>query len=292
MIPTNKVRFSHIRTELGFSSTTPLNYSTIFDESVINMDGISSEYCDGGTAALRLQNLCTPPYQIGKLRGYRHGIVYLFVSPNRLYAYDHDQNALTEVGLYHYGSSDIAMTDNRVWFLYGANPVNLAEYFFDLRYPDTLNFSRSFTLPLNNAAGLHAISNNVLIIGGSGSIKVYSIAQLPATEINSIPITEMVSGDIVYLPLSGVVLATITQLSGFDVLRKYNYTGGLIASNQLSFQCFTMYLWRSKVYCVSISGGLYEVNPENLQVTYIRQLTGLGGTVNGACSTHFRNMHI
>lgn len=288
MIPIAQVRLSHITRELELSNSQ-ISFDECFDTSLINPHGINSTYCTGGDAQARLTNITTKPYQIGKFRGYRHGVVFLFVSPNKLFLYNPDTNVATFVSNYYSGSTDIAMTDNRFWFLYSSNPVNIYEYFFDLRYPETLNFSRSLSSGLNQSAGLCAFNNSVLIMGGEGSIKTLNITTNPATVLTSISISGTVTGDIIYLPTDNAIIATITD-GGTKYLRKYNYaTGALILSVSINIESYALFTWRRMIYLVTVDGSLRQIHPTTLAISTVGQIAGLGGAVQGACNTPYLN---
>lgn len=294
MVPIQPVKISEIAREVGVSAK-PFNLPELFNINLINPNGLNSTYCTGGDGQARLTNITTKPYKIGKFRGYRHGIVYLFVAPNSLFQYNPDTNVAEFVGNYYSGSPDIAMTTDRFWFLYSMNPVNIYEYFFDLRYPETLNLSRSLSSGLNQSAGLCAINNSVLVMGGESAIKVLNITTNPATEMYQIPISGTVTGDIIYLAASNVILAMITDGVG-QVLRKYDFTtGALISWIPVNFAggvvVYAMFTWRNKAYMINTSNNLFEINVATLDSTLICNIPGLGSAVNGACNTPFLNIN-
>ncbi len=293
MIPIQPIKVSEIARELGVVAK-PFDFSDLFNVNLINPNGLNSNYCAGGDAQARLTNITTKPYQIGKFRGYRHGMVYLFASPNKLYQYNPDTNVAQFVDNYYSGSTDIAMSTDRVWFLYSQNPVNIYEYSFDLRYPETLNFLRSLSSGLNQSAGLCSISNSVLVMGGEGSIKVLNITTSPATVMYSIPINGMVSGDIIYLAASNVILVTVLGSDSVTYIRKYNFTTGALLS-WVSINphfAYGLFTWRNKAYMVTTAAKLYEINVATLTITLITTITGLGGVVQGACNTPFNNINL
>lgn len=290
MIPITKVRTNKICQELGIAPTIGIRFFNQFDANLINPDGISSTYCDGSTPALRLAELTTQPLRIGKFRGYRHGMVYFIASPNKLYSYDFEDDIATYIGEFHYSVTDIAMTANRFWFCYSDNPVRITEYFFDLRFPSVLNLSRNFNTALNEAAGLFAIDNDTIVIGGLGSIKVLDISSSSPVEISSIPISGRVNGDMVVHPADETMIVSILDGST-RLLRKYSLsTGQLLASRNVinNDDVFAMFNWKNIIYIVKTDGSMHSVNPASLQQTFVRTKS-IGAATAGATNTPFRN---
>lgn len=50
----------------------PLKMSDYFNGTLVNKYGLNQTYCSGSTPNLRLSNLLTTPYSLGKFRGYNH----------------------------------------------------------------------------------------------------------------------------------------------------------------------------------------------------------------------------
>lgn len=72
-LPTSNIKLSNVANVLsgGFYST-PLKMSDWFNSSLVNKYGLNETYCSGSTPTLRLSNLLTTPYSLGKFRGYDH----------------------------------------------------------------------------------------------------------------------------------------------------------------------------------------------------------------------------
>ena len=72
-LPTSNIRLVNVASVLsgGFYST-PLKMSDWFNSSLVNKYGLNETYCSGSTPTLRLSNLLTTPYSLGKFRGYDH----------------------------------------------------------------------------------------------------------------------------------------------------------------------------------------------------------------------------
>lgn len=298
MIPITQLRFSDIANELG--TTSVMLMSDVFSGSKINKHGLNSTYCAGSTTDERLNNLKSKPYMIGKLRGYRHGAIYFVVSPNKIYLYDFESNVATELtNYYHLQSTDIAMTDNRMFIFDAYEPLYIREYFYDLRYPDVLNYSRRFNAGMSGASGLYAFSNDLLIVGGAEQyIQVIDITTDPVTFVHSIPIPDSKRvSDIVYLKTSDKLITVAEKiLSGGQeeqYIQMYDFSTGILLKEvkHADITAYSLFFWRNKVYLSTIGGGIYEVNTTTLAKTHVKTKY-LSGAIYGACSTPSLNDNI
>lgn len=306
MIPTSQLRVGHIKDELGM--TSPILMDDVFSGSFINKNGLSHTYCSGSTPDERLNELKTKPYRLGKLRGYRHGAIYFVVYPNKIYLYDFETNTTTELSdYYHLQSTDIAMTDNRIFIFDSYSPVYVREYAYDLRFPERMNYLRRFNSGVQSASGLFAFNNNILIIGGDEShIQVINISTNPVTFIHSIPISGAGNGsgystrrvsDILYLK-NADKLITVTEKvypnnSEDEYIQMYDFSSGALIKEvkHEDITAYSLFFWRNKVYLSTIGGDIYEVNTTTLGKTYVKTKY-LSGAIHGACSTPSLNDNI
>lgn len=301
-VPITNMKVSDIARELGRENPTDLfQISELFTSQDISPYGLDPTYCTGATPEARLINLkFSSTYRFGKFRNYRYGLV-LFNAANKLCTYNPANGVFTEIATIPI-CSDIAMTDTKFWCFNSTTPTSINEYTLNQATP-SISFVRSILFSgVTSPTALHAMNDSTLIIGGDGQIKFFDISGSTAVNTHTIAITGHVEGDLLYLPISDVILVLETIGTTY-YLRKYSMAGAMIASNPISYQCFAMFSHRDyntylgqgqehNVYVFGTNGNLYLVDLTNLSLVLIRNNYGLPGTIQGASNTHFNMINL
>lgn len=292
MVPTTNVKISDIRNELGLVSAK--RFSQLFDGTKINPHGINPTYCPGNDITERFETLTTAPFQVGHFRGYTHGMVLIHTQNGKLYRYDHDANILTYVSQLQAGAVDIALWNDKLWFLHGANPMTVSEYSFGI-YDSTPTFIRAFQVPVNSANGMAAVASNLLLIGGVNGMRVINISNSPATVQREFDVDGSISTTLLYYqytPTQPSIVGYVQKTGINDRCMEwdYNFTPYAILKELYLASCQGLYAWRRKVYAI-YNGHLQWVNLSNLQHNYLLTISGNDSPITCATSTPFGNSH-
>jgi hypothetical protein len=232
-VPITGFTINHILDELVMPLNTPTTTEELFLNSNITPDGLDNTYCPGSTPAIKLNNLRTKPYEIGKWRNYTRTSPFFVNSDiitftgGKLHKINPITYEASYLGHMYAQSQDIAITSSKLW-IYGSNYIH--EYNITLN-PFTFTFNRVILCDSQFlGAGMDAIDNNTLVTGGDGGVFVMNITGSTATFTFGFPIDGFVTGDILYDPINSVYIITVTKpkLFGFGAdyfIDMYNLSG-------------------------------------------------------------------
>ena len=182
------------------------------------------------------------------------------------------------------GSPDVAMTSNRLW-LYNTN--NIYEYNLTLS-PFSLSQTpnRIISYPAGAyGAGLGAISNTTLLMGGS-SIYSLNITTTTATStlLFNLPSGTFVDGDIVYNPTTTHYFVTYSNGAN-SFIGEFLSDGTVWNSTQLPFtNAWGMYIVGTTLYVTQGTGQVWSINPTTLAATFVQTVAGVPG-ISGAAQS-------
>jgi hypothetical protein len=182
------------------------------------------------------------------------------------------------------GSPDVAMTSNRLW-LY--NTSNIYEYNLTLS-PFSLSQTpnRIISYPAGAyGAGLGAISNTTLLMGGS-SIYSLNITTTTATStlLFNLPSGTFVDGDIVYNPTTTHYFVTYSNGAN-SFIGEFLSDGTVWNSTQLPFtNAWGMYIVGTTLYVTQGTGQVWSINPTTLAATFVQTVAGVPG-ISGAAQS-------
>lgn len=222
--------------------------------------------------------------------------IVLLNSDNKgIYGYNIEDNTIVSLGSSSGVSTDIAMTNTKMWVYTDFSSIKVAEYDITLD-PWSYSFVRNINVPFGTAggAGLIAKDNNTLIMGANTIVEV-DISSTPATFStlftlpagSGSPYPGNVTGDFYYNSATSTFIIAYTNAAG-NHIGQFSYSGTLLKNTTISFgDAYGLYAYNGFVYVIRGNGMVYKINSD-FSITYVQTapLSGFaiyGSAQSGAC---------
>ena len=197
-----------------------------------------------------------------------------------LYEYDYENNVTTYLESIM-STTDVAMTDTKLWVFAGLGSSTISEYNITLN-PWSFTFNRNISTSNMVGSGLAAKSNTKLI-GGNTSIYEADITTNTAveTKLFDLPVRNgnqgAVTGDIYYNPTTDRYIITYTAGSN-RYIAEFTSTGDLWNERDIStiINGFGLFSRSGVLYLIEYSSGggtVYSVNSTTLELTLTKYIS-------------------
>ena len=207
--------------------------------------------------------------------------IILNASNGDIYGYDYVNNTtrLLVAGLT--SSSDIAITDTKLWIY---TSTNIYEYNIDLT-AWTIGLYRIIPFTSSYGAGLVAINNTTLLMGGYGIYHLdISGSSAVVTQLFVLPNGGFVTGDIYYNPINSHYYITYQYGSTYN-LGEFEIDGNLVNNSVITIPfAFGLFSYASNLYVLNTNGDVYLVNIDTLALTLQKSIPNAvsWGGINGS----------
>ena len=197
-------------------------------------------------------------------------------SPSKIYKYDFDTNTIEFLFSLPGQSLDIVLTNTKLWTVCSGI---LYEYNITLN-PFTAELNRSFAVSFTTK-GL-GIYNDTTLLGGNLQIDKLDITTTTPIKTMLFPFvnpTYGVTGDILYKKSTNSIYVT----HSYTRIDEYLFDGTLLRSKDTGIiSLFGMFIHNNNLYVIGGStGSVYLVNPETLDLTFVKIIPGLRGSASG-----------